>query len=107
VKTSAEQAKCKLNEHFESLRQCVNEALSERLETLLQTVDNVTQESLVPLDCCEQDIQNRVDIAKEILDTGAFVMCACMHACVRACVRPLFANRVDHGYGLDLRVTCL
>lgn len=74
MRTSAAQAKCKLNEHFESLRQCVNDALCERLETLLQTVDNVTQESLVLLDHCEQDIQNRVDIAKEILDSGVFVV---------------------------------
>jgi len=79
VRTSAAQAKSKLNEHFESLRQCVNDALTERLETLLQTVDNVTQQSLVPLDRCEQDIQNRVDIAKEILDTGMYVMHVCYH----------------------------
>ena len=73
MRTSAAQAKCKLNEHFESLRQCVNDALCERLATLQQTVDNVAQESLVPLDRCEQDIQNRVEIAKQILDTGVYV----------------------------------
>jgi len=74
VRTSAAQAKGKLSEHFESLRQCVNDALCERLETLQQTVDNVAQESLVPLDRCEQDIQKRVDIAKQILDAGAYVV---------------------------------
>ena len=70
VLTSAEQAKTKLNAHFECLRQCVNEALSERLATLLQSVDDVVSEAVVPLDHCQQEIQQRVNIAVQILDTG-------------------------------------
>ena len=70
VLTSAAQAKSRLTAHFECLRQCVNEALSERLAGLQQSVDNVVQESIAPLEQCQQEIQHRVDIAVQTLDTG-------------------------------------
>ena len=68
--TSAAQAKSKLTAHFESLRQCVNEALCERLAVLQQSVDDAVQESMTPLQHCEQEIQQRVDLAVHILDAG-------------------------------------
>lgn len=73
--TSAAQAKTKLNAHFECLRQCVNEALSERLAVLLQSVDDIVKESLEPLEHSRQEIQHRVDVAVQILDTGEFTSC--------------------------------
>ena len=56
--------------HFENLRQCVNEALGERLAALQQSIDQVVQESLEPLDNCQQEIQQKVAVAVQILDTG-------------------------------------
>jgi len=70
VLTSAAQTKAKLNAHFESLHQCVNEALSDRLAVLQQSVDDAVQEAIVPLDGCQQEIQQKVDVAVNIMDTG-------------------------------------
>ena len=70
VLTSGAQAKTKLTAHFDCLRQCVNDALNERLETLHLSVDNVIAESIAPLESCRQEIQQRVDVAVEILDIG-------------------------------------
>lgn len=72
--TSAAQAKCKLNAHFECLRQCIDEALCERLATLQQSVDNVAQETVAPLEHSKREIQRRVDIAAQILDTGEHII---------------------------------
>ena len=68
--TSAAQAKTKLIAHFECLRQCVNEALCERLAVLEQSVDNAVQESIAPLEHCQQEIERKVDIAVNIMDAG-------------------------------------
>ena len=64
----------KLNAHFECLRQCVNEALCERLSVLEQSVDDAVHESVAPLDQCQREIQDRVDVAVQALDVG---QCVC------------------------------
>lgn len=72
VLTSAAQAKSTLNAHFDSLRQCVNEALSERLAVLQQSVDAAVQEAVAPLDACQQEIQQNVDVTVHIMDAGEY-----------------------------------
>jgi len=92
VTISAEQTKCKLNAHFECLRRCVDSALSERLATLLQAVDDAVQESVVPLERCEQQIQERVDIAAQILDSGGSMYSVCI---VYVFVSVVYISQVD------------
>jgi len=74
--TSATKAKSELNAHFECLRECVNEALSERLNTLQQSVDAAVTESMAPLEHCQQELQQRVIIAIQIMDTGLITIAA-------------------------------
>jgi vacuolar-type H+-ATPase subunit E/Vma4 len=70
VKSSAAQSRTKLRAHFECLRQCVIEALDERLSTLERAVDEAERNALEPLESCEQTLNEQVNVAVRIMEKG-------------------------------------
>lgn len=67
---SAAQSRTKLHSHFDCLRQCVIEALDERLATLMRVVDDAERSAVEPLDSCELILKERVNVALSIMERG-------------------------------------
>ena len=70
VNLSAAQSRTKLHAHFDCLRQCVIEALDERLATLMRVVDDAECSAVEPLDSCELILKERVNEAICIMEKG-------------------------------------
>lgn len=70
VRGSASQTREALQRHFQELQAAVGRLLAERLNTLLQEVDAIEQESVSPLDDCQKLIEHGVSTADELLREG-------------------------------------
>lgn len=59
-----------LKRHFQELQTSLSRLLNERLNTLLQEVDSIEQDSISPLDDCQKLIEHGVKMADELLREG-------------------------------------
>ncbi|XP_016134667.1 cytokine receptor-like factor 3 [Sinocyclocheilus grahami] len=76
VRGSASQTREALQRHFQELQTAVSRLLTERLNTLLQEVDNIELDSVSPLDDCQKLIEHGVSTADELLREGGLFYCA-------------------------------
>ncbi|XP_051742441.1 cytokine receptor-like factor 3 [Ctenopharyngodon idella] len=70
VRGSASQTREALQRHFQELQTAVSRLLTERLNALLQEVDNIELDSVSPLDDCQKLIESGVSTADELLREG-------------------------------------
>jgi hypothetical protein len=70
VQNSASQSRDKLGAHFDQLKQCVCEALDERLRALLKQVQDVEGSAMGPLQQCDNLLSEKVKLASAVLDEG-------------------------------------
>lgn len=73
VRGSASQTREALQRHFQELQTAVSRLLTERLNALLQEVDNIELNSVSPLDDCQKLIEHGVSTADELLREGESV----------------------------------
>lgn len=73
MRGSASQTREALQRHFQELQTAVSRLLTERLNTLLQEVDNIELDSVSPLDDCQKLIEHGVSTADELLREGESV----------------------------------
>lgn len=73
VRGSASQTREALQRHFQELQTAVSRLLTERLNALLQEVDNIELDSVSPLDDCQKLIESGVSTADELLREGESV----------------------------------
>ncbi len=70
VRGSASQTREALQRHFQEVQTAVSRLLTERLNALLQEVDNIELDSVSPLDDCQKLIEHGVSTADELLREG-------------------------------------
>ncbi|KAM3848550.1 cytokine receptor-like factor 3 isoform 1-T1 [Vipera latastei] len=75
IKNSAAQTREVLEQHFCDLKGTLMKLLDERLASLLQEVDRIEQESVKPLDECQNLIEQGVGTANELLQEGESAIC--------------------------------
>ncbi|XP_066498722.1 cytokine receptor-like factor 3 isoform X2 [Hoplias malabaricus] len=70
VRGSSTHTRETLRRHFQELQTALNRLLTDRLNSLLQEVDAIEQDSVSPLDDCQKLIEHGVSIADELLREG-------------------------------------
>ncbi|XP_069123327.1 cytokine receptor-like factor 3 [Argopecten irradians] len=74
VHQSADKSRSELQAHFKTLKKVIDQALDDRLTTLIKEVDKIEQTASVPLGQCKDMINQGMDAASRVMKEGGSIL---------------------------------
>ncbi|XP_033738001.1 cytokine receptor-like factor 3 [Pecten maximus] len=74
VHQSADKSRSELEAHFKTLKEAIDQALDNRLTTLIKEVDKIEQTASIPLGQCKDMINQGMEAATRVMDEGGSIL---------------------------------